>query len=114
MERTVEGTGALYGSVTPRIICDAVRVQLNIALPESRLFLPEPIRMIGLHRVPLLLRMGVDNSSDAFFMSVLVKDANEAAKIKHSNETIADADAVNDSDAAASRGRFKKQPSKRD
>ncbi len=94
MERTVEGTSALYGSVTPRIICEAVRKQLNISLPEIRVVLPEPIRTIGMHRVPLRLPPmgqlqgpeGVDCGSTGgdqqiTFMSVLVKDINEPPKV---------------------------------
>jgi len=90
MERTVEGTSALYGSVTPRIICEAVRKQLNISLPEIRVVLPEPIRTIGMHRVPLRLPpLGqlqgpevVDGGEQQMtFMSVLVKDINEPPKV---------------------------------
>mmetsp|Transcript_33764 Transcript_33764/g.95534 ORF Transcript_33764/g.95534 Transcript_33764/m.95534 type:complete len:243 (+) Transcript_33764:200-928(+) len=73
LERTVEGTAALYGSVTPRSICDAVRKQLNIALPESRIMVTEPIRTTGLHRIPLYLSS--DSTSEPTYMSVVVKAA---------------------------------------
>ena len=123
LERTVEGTSALYGSVTPRMICEAVRKQLNISLPESRVVLPEPIRTIGLHRVPLRLSKGQQQQQDSVqgdghheedvtFMSVLVKDVNEAPKPKDPMEDMEDPDLMFDEDSGDPDGptKKKKQP----
>eukprot|EP00873_Tetraselmis_striata_P040793 jgi/Tetstr1/461057/TSEL_006204.t1 len=78
-ERTVEGGRALYGSVTARLICDAVTRQLNIDLPESRLLLAEPIKELGTYRVPLVTAgPGAEGAApQSAFVTVLVKDAEE-------------------------------------
>jgi large subunit ribosomal protein L9 len=52
--------GRLFGSVTPADIADAVRSQAGVEVERRRLHLPEPIRALGIHEIPLRLHPEVE------------------------------------------------------
>jgi large subunit ribosomal protein L9 len=52
--------GKLFGSVTAATIVDAVAEQAGVNLDRSRLHLPEPIKSLGTHQVPVRLHAEVE------------------------------------------------------
>ena len=52
------GSGKLFGSVGAPEIMDAVRAQKGVVLERGQLRLPEPIKTVGTHEVPV--HLGVD------------------------------------------------------
>ena len=54
------GGGRLFGSVTTSDVAEAVREQTGIELDRRRLYLDEPIRAVGTHRVTVRLHAEVE------------------------------------------------------
>ena len=52
--------GRLFGSVTTATIADAVAEQTGVQIDRYRLQLPEPIKALGTHEVPLRLHSEVE------------------------------------------------------
>jgi large subunit ribosomal protein L9 len=52
--------GKLFGSVTTSSIADAVADQAGVQIDRYKLHLPEPIKTIGTHEVPLRLHSEVE------------------------------------------------------
>jgi len=52
--------GKLFGSVTTANIADAIADQTGLQVPRHRLHLPEPIRTLGTHEVPVRLHAEVE------------------------------------------------------
>jgi large subunit ribosomal protein L9 len=52
--------GKLFGSVTTANIADAIAEQVGLEVDRYRLHLPEPIKTLGTHEVPLRLHAEVE------------------------------------------------------
>jgi large subunit ribosomal protein L9 len=52
--------GKLFGSVTTASIADAVAEQAGVQIDRYKLHLPEPIKSLGVHEVPLRLHSEVE------------------------------------------------------
>ncbi|MGH9106285.1 MAG: 50S ribosomal protein L9 [Acidimicrobiales bacterium] len=52
--------GKLFGSVTTANVADAVAEQAGVQIDRSKLHLPEPIKALGTHEVPLRLHVDVE------------------------------------------------------
>jgi large subunit ribosomal protein L9 len=52
--------GRLYGSVTNKDIADALADQAGVNVDRHKIDLPDPLRSIGEHSVPVKLDQGVD------------------------------------------------------
>ncbi|HTV12002.1 MAG TPA: 50S ribosomal protein L9 [Acidimicrobiales bacterium] len=52
--------GRLFGSVTTAVIADAVAEQAGVQIDRYKLHLPEPIKTLGTHEVPLRLHSEVE------------------------------------------------------
>jgi len=51
--------GRLFGSITAQDVTDAVQAQTGIELDRRKLTLPEPIKTLGTHQVPVKLHTDV-------------------------------------------------------
>ena len=56
--RTGEG-GKLFGAVATKEIAEAVRKQWDIDIDKKKIVLPDPIKTLGTHQVPLRLHKEV-------------------------------------------------------
>ena len=56
--RTGEG-GKLFGAVATKEIAEAVRKQWDIDIDKKKIVLPDPIKTLGTHQVPLRLHKAV-------------------------------------------------------
>ena len=54
------GEGRLFGSVTAADVVEAVQAQAGVELDRRRLQLPEPIKSLGTHEVPVKLHAEVE------------------------------------------------------
>lgn len=52
--------GKLFGSVTTADITAAIEAQTNVAIDRRKLLLPEPIKTLGTHTVPVKLHADVE------------------------------------------------------
>ena len=52
--------GKLFGSVTAADLASAIAVQVGVELDRRRLHLPEPIKTVGTHTVPVKLHADVE------------------------------------------------------
>jgi large subunit ribosomal protein L9 len=75
LRQAAEG-GQLYGSVTPRDIA-ALVIERGIAVNRSQIVLNNPIKNIGLHKVPVTLHPEVDVT----IKIAVARSADEAARL---------------------------------
>jgi large subunit ribosomal protein L9 len=60
IEAKAGGEGRLFGSVTAADIVEAVQAQTLVELDRRRLALPESIKSLGAHEVPVKLHADVE------------------------------------------------------
>lgn len=52
--------GRIYGSVTNKDLAEALAQQLDLTIDRHKIDLPEPLKSVGTHSVPVKLEQGVD------------------------------------------------------
>jgi large subunit ribosomal protein L9 len=82
--RSASEAGALYGSVTPRDISDAL-AEAGFTVERKQIVLNAPIKALGLHEVGVALHPEVDVS-----VTINVARSNEEAELQASGKSIQD------------------------
>lgn len=52
--------GRIYGSVTNKDLAEALEQQVQLTIDRHKIDLPEPLKSVGVHSVPVKLEHGVD------------------------------------------------------
>ena len=88
--------GVLFGSVTPQMIADAVKAQFDIELDRKRIDLRTPIKVSGMHVVPVSLYREIKAAvklnviDEAAVAAPVVEEAVEAEAAEETEEAAAE------------------------
>jgi large subunit ribosomal protein L9 len=94
--RQAAETGQLYGSVSTRDLA-ALLTDSGFAVNRSQIALNAPIKMIGLHKVPVMLHPEVEVSITV----TVARNADEAQRIKRGEDVTVRRQEVEDEEAEA-------------
>lgn len=97
-ERKVDPDGHMYGSVAVLDIVEIVKEQLDIELDKNFIILPQAIKQVGIHNIPVRLKEDVECS----FVLKVIPEGGELPEETEATEEDAEAIEASESDEAES------------